>query len=92
MDETPEDDTQPVDPILHIQNAIAEAVDDGSLVTGFVVIAEFIEEDGEPSLSVITSPMTAWHLEGMLRYGYRYATSPELVSMPLWDDEDDDLS
>lgn len=97
MDQAPkdaaEDNREPADPLMVIQNAIASVVDDGSLLAGYIVIAEWIETDGQPTMSVVHTPMTPWHFEGLMRYAKDIESSAGMVpilDLAGDDDEDDD--
>lgn len=92
-DETTGETVEPLDPIAHIQNAIASTVDDGSLLTGYVVIAEWIETDGGNSISVFHTPMPPWHLDGLVRFGLDTQGGQMLPVLADFDfdDEDDDF-
>lgn len=92
MDETSEEPTVPVEPLALIQDAIIATVDDDSLLTGFVVIAEFIEADGRPTMTVVHTPMTPWHLDGLMGYGRAYSDPSQMVPVVdgAWDDDEDD--
>lgn len=86
-----ETEVEMVDPIAVIQNAIASAVDDGSLLAGFVVVAEWFETDGRPTLSVIHSAMTPWHFDGLMKYATEFESAGQMVPMfDLAGDEDDE--
>lgn len=83
----------PADPLMVIHNAIASVVDGGSLLTGYIVVAEWIEADGQPTMSVIHTPMTPWHFEGLMRYAKDIESSAGMVPILDFvgdDDEDDD--
>lgn len=58
---------------------------DGVLLTGWVVVAEFVDENGDPMLAgYARSNMPYWRINGLLDAG------PEaLAYAEEWDEEDD---
>lgn len=79
------------DPMVSVQNAIAATADDGGMLAGFVVVAEWIESDGSQALSVFHSPMPPWHLDGLLKYARTF--QPPMIPLALggdWCDDDED--
>jgi hypothetical protein len=87
-----EDATPQVDPLAVLQNAIAQVADEGSLCTGFALVAEWIDADGSNSLQVFHSPMPVWHLHGLLSYAQETNCGPLVAVHELeFDDEDDDF-
>lgn len=86
---------EPVDPLALVQDALARGVDDGSLCVGFAVVAEWLEQDGTSTISVMNSPMPPWHLYGLLTFGREYSQSggqlAPVVDFQLDDEDDDDF-
>lgn len=62
----------PADPLAALQGAIADLDPEARLVS-YVVVAEWLEPDGSPSLAVMHCPMPPWHLDGMLSYAREHA-------------------
>lgn len=76
-------------PFAELQNAIANLVDDGSMLAGFVVVAEWIEADGRETMSVFGSPMPPWHRYGMLSAARDVHAEP--LVLEGWDEDEDDF-
>lgn len=80
----------PQDPITAIQNVLS-SLDPEAVCTGFATLAEWIDADGSSRLTIVHSPMSPWHLAGMLSF----AGQPEVQIIPIMmlpnqDLEDDD--
>lgn len=77
-------------PIAEIQEILAQ-VDPDSLCSGFMAIVEWIEPDGNPNLSIVRTPMTPWHIAGLMDYAKTWEASETFpVFMVDQDLEDDD--
>lgn len=74
-------------PLQIIQDAIMQVADQGALCAGFVVAVEWLETDGSNSLQVFHTPMTPWHMDGLLRYVRDVECAP-LVQVFDGDEED----
>lgn len=58
---------QNLGPIERIQAILAE-LDPSSMSLGFAVVAEWLEEDGSRSMSLLHTDMSAWHMYGLMTY------------------------
>lgn len=76
------------DPMTILHDAIAQIASDGSYCAGFVLALEWLEPTGAPSLQVFHTPMTPWHLSGLLEYA-RDSECHSLVPFCI-DDTDDE--
>ena len=86
-DETPEVEHQ--DPIQILQNAVSLIADEGSLSVGFVLACEWLDADGSASLQVFHTPMSPWHLSGLLEYARESQCGPLVQVVDAdWDDDD----
>ena len=77
-------------PIQQVQDALS-GLDPAALVTGFVAVVQWAEQDGSQSLSLLHTPMAPWQLYGLLTYGRKHGQmiSPTSITMlPLEDGED----
>lgn len=88
-----EDAEEPLDEDVAVELDAVGAVmalladfDTSALVTGFILLAESIEEDGSTTLMQIHTPMAPWHREGLLRHAIRW--DPYAPGNQLLDDED----
>ena len=63
-----------------VQNALG-GLDPSALVAGFVAIVEWLEDDGSSTFSVVHSPMTAWHRDGLLHHAVTF--SDEMGAYPV---------
>lgn len=64
------DDDRPeieLGPVEQIQSILAD-LDPSSMVLGFVVVTEWLEDDGTRTMSVIHTDQPPWHLYGVLTY------------------------
>ena len=68
MDEAEEaiEATQPDDVLARLLSLLGE-LDPSALVLNVVTVAEWLEPDGSPTLSVIGTPMAPWHVKGLLQ-------------------------
>lgn len=80
----------PHDPIHEVQQAIAAVYDNGAYLTGWVVVGEWIEPDGKPSMTVFHSQMSPWHRDAMLAYARDQSKPLEPAIIEIEDDEDGD--
>jgi hypothetical protein len=53
--------------IKELQDLIGK-MDPDAMLAGFVVVAEWLEPDGENSLQVMHTPSSPWHMHGLLTY------------------------
>lgn len=67
-----------IDAVAMVQSVLA-ALEPSAMCTGFVALAEWIEEDGSPSLSMVHSPMSPWHLKGMLDHARQHHELPVMI-------------
>ena len=65
--EPSDDQAETLDPLREIQDLLVQ-VEPTSLLSGVVVIAEWVDEDGDPSLGLIASPMSPWHMSSLFDY------------------------
>ena len=68
-----------------MEDAISEVLD-GRIVTRWVLVAEAIEDDGEPSVHSLTSPgLPLWQRFGLLQWD-----AQSWVPQPLWSHNPED--
>lgn len=85
-----EEQGEALDPIVTIQNTLA-SLDTSALVAGFATIAEWIEEDGTRTLSILHTEMPPWHLHGLLTYARDQHQAYDQVGFDgAFDDDADD--
>lgn len=79
----------PADVITTVQNALA-SLDPDSLCAGFAAIIEWIEPDGQPSMSVVHTQMAPWHLSGLLEFAKDYHCTLTMLGRDTSGDDDDE--
>jgi hypothetical protein len=93
LDKDPELDIPTPSPLSQVEDLLCR-LEPGSLLTGVVVIAEWLDEDGDPALGIINSQMTPWHMSSMLEYVKEHYVSclPASIAQYVDADElDDDI-
>lgn len=91
MEGEPEEveETYEVDVIAEQLDTLS-AIDPNALLINFVTVVEWIEPNGEPSLSVIGTRMAPWHIKGLLAEVIDDLESRRAIQTVLALDDDDD--
>lgn len=87
--EAVEEATAPRDVMAEMLTTLGE-LDPNALLLNFFTIVEWMEPDGEPSMSVFGTRMAPWHVEGLLSHVLSDIQTKVAVHSFMVDDEDED--
>lgn len=93
--EAVEEASAPSDVLALMLSTLAN-LDPTAMVTNFIGVVEWIEEDGSPTLSVLGTAMPPWHISGLLQHVMddlqnQVAVHSYMVDQSVEDDDDEDF-